>query len=84
MRFGFQRNHRLDRLDLEGRRLVRLGGRKLFHLGAEDERHIVLVGRNEAVRVHLRGLLDEGEERVGHLLPVYDESAVENLVAAMF
>ena len=83
MRLGFQRKHRLEGFDLEGRRLVGLGGSKLLHLGAEDEGHIVLVGRHQSVRVHLRGLLDEGEERVGHLLAIDDESAVEDLVAAV-
>ena len=84
VRFGFQRNHCLDGFDLESRGLVRLGGSELLHLGTEDERHVVLVCRHEAVRVHLRGLLDEGKQRVGHPLAVDDEGAVENLVAAVF
>ena len=67
---------------MEGRGLVGLGWSKLLHFGAENESHIV--GRHQSVRVHLRGLLDEGKQRVGHLLAVNDESAIENLVAAVF
>ena len=57
--------------------------RELFHDGALRESHIVLISRNNLVRMLLRGLLDELEQGRFHLLAVDDERAAENLVAAM-
>ena len=69
--------------DFEEVSLVLGGWRELFDLRSEDEGDVVFVSRDQAVGVGFRGLLDEREERVGHLLAIDDEGAVENLVAAV-
>ena len=57
---------------------------KLFHHGAFGESHVVFVGRNDFMRILLRGLLDHGEERRRHFFAVDDKRAAENLVSAVF
>ena len=58
--------------------------RELFDLRSEDEGDVVFVSRHEAVGVGLRGLLDESEERVRHLLAINNKGAVEDFMAAVF
>ena len=83
MCLGFQRDDGVDTLDLEiaGFELA-LGG-ELLHTGTKHKGHVVLVSRDQSVGIGLGGLLDEGKQGAAHLLSVDDESAVEDLVAAV-
>ncbi len=80
---GLEREDGLYLLCLELRRGVAALGGELRRHGALDERHVVLVGRDQVAGVRLGGLADELEERELLLLAVDDERAVENLVAAV-
>ena len=78
-----QRNDGLDvaHFEVVGRGVV--GGSELLHHRTLGERHVVLVGGYDLVRIQLSRLLDHGEQRRLHLLAVDDEGAAENLVAAV-
>ena len=84
VRLGLQRNHALDVLDAKPVGHGVVGRGKLLHDGAGREGHVVLIGRNYLVRVFLRRLLDQGEKRLRLALPVDDEVAAKDFVAAVF
>ena len=84
VRFGLDGDDTFDVANHEivGRVVTR--GRKLLHHGAFGERHVVFVGRKDAVRIFFRGAFDHGKEGGGHFLAVDDKRAAENLVTAVF
>ena len=84
MRFGLDGDDALDVLHAEVAGGGVVGGCELFHHGTFGKGHVVLVGRDDVVRVLLRCLFYHGEERRGHLLSVDDEGATEDFVAAVF
>ena len=84
MCLGFQRQHGVDGVNLEKVAGAVVGRGELLNGGAVGKRHVVLVGREDMMRILLRGLLNHGEETALHLLAVDDEGAAENLVATMF
>ena len=83
MRFGLERNHRLDIVNVKETGRIGLRRRELFYHRPFDKGHVVLVGRYELVGILGRGLLDQLEKGTFLLYPIDDEHAVENLVAAM-
>ena len=80
---GLQGDDTLDVLHLEEIAGSLIGWRKLLDDRTLRESHIILIGRENLVRVLLSGLLDHAEERRLHLLTVDDKLAAENLVAAV-
>ena len=83
MSLSLQRNDTLDILHLEEIAGSLIGWSKLLDDRTLRESHIVLIGRENLVRVLLSGLLDHAEKRRFHLLTVDDKLAAENLVAAV-
>ena len=83
MGLGFERDDGVNGALGEEVGAVRVDGVELADARALDKSHIILVGRYEAVRVGLRSLLDEFEERRRLLLAVDDKSAVEDFMAAV-
>ena len=83
MSLCLQRDHTLDILHLEEIAGSLIGWSKLLDNRALRESHIVLVSRENLVRILVGGLLDHAEERRLHLLTVDDKLTAENLVAAV-
>ena len=83
VRFGLDGDDTLDVANHEIVGSVVTRGRKLLHHGAFGERHVVFVGREDAVRIFFRGAFDHGKEGGGHFLAVDDKRTAENLVAAV-
>ena len=83
MSLSLQRDNTLDILHLEEIAGSLIGWRKLLDDRTLRESHIILIGRENLVRVLLSGLLDHAEERRLHLLTVDDKLAAEDLVAAV-
>ncbi len=83
MRLRLQRNHRVDVPRLEEIRLVVRPRRELLHPRSLDERAVILVRRHDPVRMLRRRPFNQFEQRGLLLLPVDDESPVENLMPAM-
>ena len=83
MCLGLERDHALYVLNLEEVACRLILGCKLLHDGSLSERHVVLVSRENLVRVLVGGLLDHLEERALHLLTVDDERAAEDLMTAV-
>ena len=84
VRFGLDRDDGFDVRNGILRGLVPALGGELFDGGPGEESDVVLVGRDDIVVLLLGGAFDQFEERKVFLLPVDDEFAVEDLVAAMF
>ena len=59
-------------------------GRELLNYGTLRESYIILIGRQNAARMLLRGLLDEAEEARLHFFSIDDEGSSKDLVAAVF
>ena len=57
--------------------------RKLFHHRPLCKSHVVLVCRNDFMRIFLCSFLNHLEQRRLHFLPVDDERTAENLMTAM-
>ena len=83
VRFGLDGDDTFDVANHEIVGSVVTRGRKLLHHGAFGERHVVFVGRKDAVRIFFRGAFDHGKEGGGHFLAVDDKRTAENLVAAV-
>ena len=83
MSLGLQADDTLDILDAEPVAGGVVGGRKLLDDRTLCEGYVVLIGRDNMVRVLLRRALDHLEEAAGHFLPVDDKGATEDLVAAV-
>ena len=83
MSLSLQRDDTLDILHLEEIAGSLIGWSKLLDNRTLRESHVVLVGRENLVRVLVGGLLDHAEERRLHLLTVDDKLAAEDLVAAV-
>ena len=83
MSLSLQRDDTLDILHLEEIAGSLIGWSKLLDDRTLRESHVVLVGRENLVRVLVGGLLDHAEERRLHLLAVDDKLAAEDLVAAV-
>ena len=83
MGLSLQRDDTLDILHLEEIAGSLVGWSKLLDNRTLRESHVVLVGRENLVRVLLSGLLDHAEKRRLHLLAVDDKLAAEDLVAAV-
>ena len=83
MSLCLQRDNTLDILHLEEIAGSLIGWSKLLDDRTLRECHIILIGRENLVRVLLSGLLDHAEKRRFHLLTVDDKLAAENLVAAV-
>ena len=83
MGLSLQGDDTLDILHLEEIAGSLIGWSKLLDDRTLRESHVVLVSRENLVRVLVGGLLDHAEERRLHLLTVDDKLAAENLVAAV-
>ena len=83
MGLSLQRDDTLDILHLEEIAGSRIGWSKLLDNRTLRESHIILIGRENLVRVLVGGLLDHAEKRRLHLLAVDDKLAAEDLVAAV-
>ena len=83
MGLSLQRDNTLDILHLEEIAGRLIGWSKLLDNRTLRESHIILIGRENLVRVLLSGLLDHAEKRRLHLLAVDDKLAAEDLVAAV-
>ena len=59
-------------------------GSELFHNGTYREGYVILVSRDNLVRIFLCSLLNHRKERRGHFLTVDDESTTEDFVTAVF
>ena len=83
MGLSLQRDDTLDILHLEEIAGSLIGWSKLLDNRTLRESHVVLVSRENLVRILVGGLLDHVEERRLHLLTVDDKLAAEDLVAAV-
>ena len=83
MSFSLQGDDTLDVLHLEEIAGSLVSRSKLLDDRTLRESHIILVGRENLVRVLIGGLLDHAEKRRLHLLAVDDKLAAEDLVAAV-
>ena len=83
MGLSFQGDDTLDVLHLEVVARGLVGWCKLLDDRALRESHIILIGRENLVRVLLGGLLDHIEKRRLHLLAVDDKLSAEDLVTAV-
>ena len=83
MGLSLQRDDTLDILHLEEIAGSLIYWSKLLDDRTLRESHIILIGRENLVRVLLSGLLDHAEKRRLHLLAVNDKLATEDLVAAV-
>ena len=83
MGFSLQGDDTLDVLHLEEIAGSLVSRSKLLDDRTLRESHIVLVGRENLVRVLIGGLLDHAEKRRLHLLAVDDKLSAENLVTAV-
>ena len=83
MGLSLQRDDTLDILHLEEIAGSLIGWSKLLDNRTLRESHVVLVSREDLVRILVGGLLDHAEERRLHLLTVDDKLAAEDLVAAV-
>ena len=83
MGLSLQRDNTLDILHLEEIAGSLIGWSKLLDNRTLRESHVVLVSREDFVRILVGGLLDHVEERRLHLLTVDDKLAAEDLVAAV-
>ena len=83
MGLSLQRDDTLDILHLEEIAGSLIYWSKLLDNRTLRESHIILIGRENLVRVLLSGLLDHAEKRRLHLLAVDDKLAAEDLVAAV-
>ena len=83
MSFCLQGDDTLDVLHLEEIAGSLVSRSKLLDDRTLRESHIILVGRENLVRVLIGGLLDHAEKRRLHLLAVDDKLAAEDLVAAV-
>ena len=83
MGLSLQRDNTLDIFHLEEIAGSLIGWSKLLDNRTLRESHVVLVSRENLVRILVGGLLDHVEERRLHLLTVDDKLAAENLVAAV-
>ena len=83
MGFSLQGDDTLDVLHLEEIAGSLVSRSKLLDDRTLRESHIVLVGREDLVRVLIGGLLDHAEKRRLHLLAVDDKLSAENLVTAV-
>ena len=83
MGLSLQRDNTLDILHLEEIACSLIGWSKLLDNRTLRESHVVLVSREDLIRILVGGLLDHAEERRLHLLTVDDKLAAEDLVAAV-
>ena len=83
MCLGLDADHAFNIADNEIVACAVVGGSKLLNYGTFRKSHIVLVRRNNFVRILLSGFLDHLEEAAFLLFSVNDECSAENLVAAM-
>ena len=83
MGLSLQRDNTLYILHLEEIAGSLIGWSKLLDNRTLRESHIILIGRENLVRILVGGLLDHVEERRLHLLTVDDKLAAEDLVAAV-
>ena len=83
MGLSLQRDNTLDILHLEEITGSLIGWSKLLDNRTLRESHVVLVSRENLVRILVGGLLDHVEERRLHLLTVDDKLTAEDLVAAV-
>ena len=83
MSFSLQGDDTLDVLHLEEIAGSLVSRSKLLDDRTLRESHIILVGRENLVRVLIGGLLDHAEKRRLHLLAVDDKLTAEDLVAAV-
>ena len=83
MGLSLQRDDTLDILHLEEIASSLIGWSKLLDNRTLRESHIILIGRENLVRILLSGLLDHAEKRRLHLLAVDDKLAAEDLVTAV-
>ena len=56
---------------------------ELLHYRTFSESHIILIGRDNLVRILLRSTLDHRKEATGHLLAIDDKGSAENLMTTM-
>ena len=83
MRFGLERN---DTLNVANDEIIARGmvcWCKLFHNRTLGKCHVVLVGRDNFMRIFLCCLFDEIEERRFALLSVDDKRTAKDFVAAV-
>ena len=83
MSLSLQRDNTLDILHLEEIAGSLIGWRKLLDDRTLRESHIILIGRENLVRVLLSGLLDHLEERALLLFAINDECASKDFMPAM-
>ena len=83
MSLSLQRDDTLNILHLEEIAGSLICRSKLLDDRTLRESYIILIGRENLVRVLLSGLLDHAEKRRFHLLAVDDKLAAEDLVAAV-